>query len=399
MRPLAGRPIAEPREWNVRDERNMGERHMSKRRMSVWMGLALGALCAARDGFASTLIVRLVDPPEAGSVAFVLFDDANAFGDFRDPARMEVFPLDGREAYVIEDIPTGEYALLVYFDENENRKMDRNFIGIPKEPLGFSNDYRPKGPPRYSRAAFTIQPDAPASFDVSLYRPLGKRGRIGVGVGVIASRPPYRDYDGNIVQPIPAITYIGNRFQIYGPYAQISLVGSGKLRLAATGRYRLRAYEEGDSDFLDGMGDRDDTFMAGLALQAELPGGFDISAGYDHDVLDTIGGGSAQAGISKSFAVGVARITPEIGVHWLSEDLARHDYGVPADRATAERPAYELDGVFSLQAGLGLFFELTDSLVFLVNGQAEFLDEDVTDSPIVEDDIVFSGFSALNYLF
>ncbi|MBN1557039.1 MAG: MipA/OmpV family protein [Lentisphaerae bacterium] len=357
------------------------------------------ALRAGAENLTARVAVRLVNPPEAGSVVLALFDNANAFGDFRDPVRFEVFHLDGRERYVIDGIRPGEYALLVYYDENANRRIDRNFIGIPREPLGFSNAYRPKGPPRYTRAAFTLTPGAAADFAVSLYRPLGRRGRIGVGLGLIASQPPYRDYDGNVVQLIPAVTYIGNRLQVYGPYARLSLLGSGALRLAATGRYRIRAYEEEDSDFLEGLGDRDDTVMAGLALQADLPVGFTLTAGYDHDVLDTIGGGSARAALSKSFSAGLLRITPEAGVHWLAADLADYDYGVPAAQARAARPAYRVGDAFNLQAGLDLFFELTDSVRFILNGQAEFLDAAITASPIVEDDIVFSGFSALNYLF
>ena len=178
-----------------------------------------------------------------------------------------------REQYELANIPAGEYALLVYFDENDNGKMDKNFIGIPTEPLGFSNDYKPKGPPSYSRAMFLLAEDEQKKFTVELYRPLGERGRLGVGLGVIGRSSPYRDYDGGVTQVIPAISYNGARLQILGPNIQFGLLGSGKLRLAAVGSYRIGVYEEDDSDYLNGMGDRDSTFMAGLGLRAELPAG------------------------------------------------------------------------------------------------------------------------------
>jgi len=47
-------------------------------------------------------------------------------------------------------------------------------------------------------------------------------------------------------------------------------VGSGKTRLAATVNYRIGVYEEIDSPYLEGMGDRRSTAMLGLALKAEL---------------------------------------------------------------------------------------------------------------------------------
>jgi uncharacterized protein (DUF2141 family) len=54
-------------------------------------------------------------------------------------------------------LPAGEYALSVFQDVNDDGKLARNFIGIPKEPAGLSNNLRPKfGPPRYKDAVFTV---------------------------------------------------------------------------------------------------------------------------------------------------------------------------------------------------------------------------------------------------
>jgi uncharacterized protein (DUF2141 family) len=45
-------------------------------------------------------------------------------------------------------------------DVNRNNKMDRNFIGIPKEQYGFSNDARGSfGPPCFAEASFTVSGD------------------------------------------------------------------------------------------------------------------------------------------------------------------------------------------------------------------------------------------------
>ena len=193
---------------------------------------------------AAELTIRLEAPSPSGNVAFVLFDSANAFGDLRDPVKVVKLPLDGRDVYHIKDVFPGEYALLVYCDENNNDRIDKNFIGIPTEPLGFSNQYQPKGPPSYKRAVFVLAEGEIRHFDVKLLRPLGEFGRIGAGLGVIFRSSPYRGYDGSVTQMIPAITYNGNRFQIFGPNVQIGLAGSGKLRLAATGTYRIGVYEE-----------------------------------------------------------------------------------------------------------------------------------------------------------
>jgi outer membrane protein len=348
---------------------------------------------------AADIAVRIDNPPASGQVVLVLFDSANTFADLRDPAMVVYYFLDGRDQYLLEEVPPGEYALLVYYDENGNNRIDKNFIGIPKEPLGFSNRYRPKGPPTYQRAAFELLQDEPRIFDVALYRPLGEFGRIGVGAGIIARSSPYRDYSGAVYQVIPAITYNGDRLQIVGPKIQLGLAGSGKLRLAATGRYRIGVYDEDDSEFLQGMGDRQDTFMAGLAIQAELPGGVDVSANYEFDLLDRIGGSEARLEFSKTIQLGMFRFSPAIAVNWTGSKLSNHDYGVAASQSTVVRPAYYLDDVYSAEAGAGIFIEITRDWLVIINLAAEMLSNDVTASPIVSEDHVIKGFSAINYVF
>ena len=363
------------------------------------VALALLLIMGAGQAYAAEVAVRLEKPPGSGTVALALFDSANTFGDLRDPARLETYILDGREAYILTDIPAGEYALMVYYDENGSKTIDKNFIGIPTEPLGFSNDYRPKGPPSYSRAAFSIAPDEQREFTVELYRPLGKRGRLGVGLGAISRSSPYRDYDGGVTQVIPSITYNGSRLQVLGPNISYGLVGSGKVRLAAAGTYRLGVYDEDDSDYLAGMGDRDNTFMGGLALQAELPMGFDMALSYQHDVLDRIGGGEARLAIDKSFQWGTLRFSPELGVNWLAQDLVRYDFGVPGNKSLADRPAYSPDGAVTFDVGVGMLFEITTDWLMVINMAVEFLDDEITDSPIVDDNYILKGFFAINYVY
>jgi outer membrane protein len=289
--------------------------------------------------------------------------------------------------------------LLVYYDDNENNRIDKNFIGIPTEPIGFSNRYAPKAPPSFSRAAFVIKEDQTRHFDVELYLPLGKLGRLGVGVGVIARTSPYREYNGGVYQFIPAITYTGERLQVFGPRIQFGIAGSGKLRLALTGEYRIGVYKEEDSPFLTGMGDRENTFLAGLAIQAELPGVVDLELGYQHDVLDRIGGGTAGLRISKGLQSGIFRFTPQLGLNYLSSEIANHDFGVPADKATAARPAYELDSTTSVEAGVGLFIEITREWLFVMDANIEKFNDEVVNSPIVDQDYVIKGFAAINYVF
>ena len=50
-------------------------------------------------------------------------------------------PPGSREATaVVENLPAGDYGVVAIHDENKNHKLDRNFIGIPKEGFGFANN-------------------------------------------------------------------------------------------------------------------------------------------------------------------------------------------------------------------------------------------------------------------
>ncbi len=348
---------------------------------------------------AAEVVVKLDNPPPQGMLVFELFDSANTFGDFRDPAATLRLPADGRESYIISNMPSGEYALLMYFDENGNGVLDKNFIGIPTEPIAFSNRYKPKGPPVYNRARFLLNQGETRIFEVGLFRVLGRKGRVGVGLGVIGRSSPYLNYDGGVYQAIPAFTYNGDRLQLLGPSLRFGVVGTGDLRLAATLRYRIGVYEEDDSPALAGLGDRESTLMGGFALLAELPGGVDLEIRYDHDFLDRVGGGAAQVGVDKSLSLGIVRLAPHISMNWLSSELSSYDFGVPTHAATENRQAYRLSNTINIEVGLGSFIELYRDWRILINVSVEFFDDEISASPVVNEDHVIKGFGALNYVF
>jgi uncharacterized protein (DUF2141 family) len=62
---------------------------------------------------------------------------------------------------LVPDLPLGKYAVAAYVDNNKNGRQDKNFLGVPKEIYGFSNDARGMfGPPDFTEAAFDIGENA-----------------------------------------------------------------------------------------------------------------------------------------------------------------------------------------------------------------------------------------------
>ena len=56
------------------------------------------------------------------------------------------------------DLAPGVYAVTMLHDENENGKMDTDWMGIPKEGFGATRDAKGiMGPPKFKDAAFTYK--------------------------------------------------------------------------------------------------------------------------------------------------------------------------------------------------------------------------------------------------
>ena len=70
---------------------------------------------------------------------------------------MDIDPQTSSAQIVFTDLPAGVYAVSVYHDENMNQKLDKNFVGVPKEGYGASNNPKKKmGPPSFEETKFQL---------------------------------------------------------------------------------------------------------------------------------------------------------------------------------------------------------------------------------------------------
>jgi uncharacterized protein (DUF2141 family) len=94
-----------------------------------------------------------------GQVACALFRSAGGFPKdaSKAVAHQEVRIAGAQATCNFEGVPPGQYAVAVFQDENGNGKMDTNFIGMPREGVGSSNNLKTRiGPPKFADAAFTV---------------------------------------------------------------------------------------------------------------------------------------------------------------------------------------------------------------------------------------------------
>lgn len=74
-----------------------------------------------------------------GTIRLALYRSENEFMDECKAALINI-PVDETPAQMfwLRNLPPGNYALAFFHDENDNFKLDKNILGIPTEPYGFS---------------------------------------------------------------------------------------------------------------------------------------------------------------------------------------------------------------------------------------------------------------------
>ena len=120
----------------------------------------------ASDSFAGELIINLENQEKSGTLMLALYDNPEDYeNSVRKERRSEVGVLAGIEAYIEPqelsqftlDLPDGSYAIALFMDLNGNKKIDKNFLGIPKEQYGFSNNAMGTlSAPTFAQAQFTL---------------------------------------------------------------------------------------------------------------------------------------------------------------------------------------------------------------------------------------------------
>ena len=92
---------------------------------------------------------------QQGFLMVALYDEAN-WGETA-VARARVPVASGVVAFTLAAPAPGRYAIRMFQDVNADGAMDTNIIGIPTEPIGFSNNAPLQfGPPSFAAAAFDV---------------------------------------------------------------------------------------------------------------------------------------------------------------------------------------------------------------------------------------------------
>ena len=120
-----------------------------------------------------TLTVNVRTMSDKGVIRCALWSDAAGFPeDVMAPSvtRVRAPSVHNHAATcTFEGVGAGTFAIAVLHDLNDSDSLDKNRLGIPKEPLGFSNNARIRfRPPTFDEAKFTFDGTA-KTLEVSVH--------------------------------------------------------------------------------------------------------------------------------------------------------------------------------------------------------------------------------------
>lgn len=112
----------------------------------------------AQNSGTLVLEIKGVQTTKGGELSAGIFDQ-ESFPNIGKASVVEIKKVDGNLMKItFNKIPAGIYGVAVYQDIDQNKDLKTNLIGLPREPIGFSNDAKINfGPPSFEDAKITIK--------------------------------------------------------------------------------------------------------------------------------------------------------------------------------------------------------------------------------------------------
>jgi uncharacterized protein (DUF2141 family) len=92
-----------------------------------------------------------------GEIEIGFYNNPEAFPDDGGQYKKLRVKVTSKTMYISVKLPKGEWAVALYHDENNDKKINKNFLGIPKEPYAFSNNVKPVfSAPSFEKTKFKL---------------------------------------------------------------------------------------------------------------------------------------------------------------------------------------------------------------------------------------------------
>ena len=114
-----------------------------------------------------TVIIPNVEH-DRGYIDVKIYDSKESFlkeGEAVETVRKKVNK--GEVVVPLTKIHEGQIAIVVYHDEDGDGELKTGLFWRPKEGFAFSNNYSPKGPPKFKKAAIILEHGVPVEIELN----------------------------------------------------------------------------------------------------------------------------------------------------------------------------------------------------------------------------------------
>jgi len=140
--------------------------------IAVFATLSIAALGSQAQSIKTTIQVDVEKIRNAtGMMACALFNTADGFPDVQGKSFQYVYVSinSGLANCEFKDVAAGTYAVSVFHDENNNKKLDKNFVGMPLEGYGVSNNIRHMmSAPEFKESSFQVNGEVDKNIKIRM---------------------------------------------------------------------------------------------------------------------------------------------------------------------------------------------------------------------------------------
>ncbi|WP_369980416.1 MipA/OmpV family protein [Xanthomonas bundabergensis] len=205
--------------------------------------------------------------------------------------------------------------------------------------------------------------------------------RWGLGMAAMTVQKPYRGIGAQTIA-LPLPVYESKWWSLYGPALSFNPPSLGPVALSLTARLSHDGYAASDSPFLDGMQRRKDRLWLG-GSGTWRTGIADATLEWMHDVSGYSRGQRVGISVERVFDLGLFELVPRLGAVWLDRRYVDYYYGVRAQEARAQRPAYRPGASLDVEAGLRVAYRVAHRDSLFLDVGVDRLGAQVRASPLV----------------
>ncbi|QOP46063.1 MipA/OmpV family protein [Sulfurimonas paralvinellae] len=230
----------------------------------------------------------------------------------------------------------------------------------------------------------------------------GERQKVTLGFGPYIQSEPYKGTK-DLILPSPVIFF--DNGIVYARWSRFGIYFLGEKKedyawgFSVTAQPRTLGYKASDSNYLKGMNERKSTFEGGLAFSASYQNSKYIEIMLLGDMLNRYNGWISRAEIGDKYNLGDFTFYPSMVLLYQSRKFTDYYYGVKNSEATADRPVYSPHGGLEYGAQTYIKYPFTKELSALVNLRYDIISKNAKNSPLTDDNYIYSGLFSLIYTF